>query len=371
MSKPKEPPNKRLQIKGERTVKDPVTGKDVIIHDAAMQGRSSPDLPHPKLTRGLADFSGFHIEDYDPKGEGGPNQGSLQPIKDEKMNQADRTSPIPSGVSNICLQAFPPPVSKDSMTKLRDPLKTISILFGVGLLAIWIFTAFGHGFLAFFWRSTIIGTVAFVALVKVGVTANQLEKEIERVRFEMHRQRAAEFSPPTPESTEWLNAFIATFMKLLPPDFFFPIADQIEDVMQASLPGFIEAVKVADIGQGTNPFRIIAMRALPDQPGDKGYPKEEWIDQGEADRKRAESEGKEDDKSKGKSEIGKAEDFTDQSGDYVNFGARSVLFRDDASLRHKVLQRSLSRTKLVLASRIGSGLTISSPPSLVRRSNYG
>lgn len=50
--------------------------------------------------------------------------------------------------------------------------------------------------------------------------------------------------------------------------------------MQQSLPKFVEAVRISDIGQGTNPFRIVSMRALPDQPGEKAYPREEWIDQG-------------------------------------------------------------------------------------------
>lgn len=34
--------------------------------------------------------------------------------------------------------------------------------------------------------------------------------------------------------------------------------------MQASVPGVIENVKVADINQGNNPLRILSLRALPD-----------------------------------------------------------------------------------------------------------
>jgi Ca2+-dependent lipid-binding protein len=37
-----------------------------------------------------------------------------------------------------------------------------------------------------------------------------------------------------------------------------------QDVMQASVPGIIENVKVADITQGNNPIRILSLRALPD-----------------------------------------------------------------------------------------------------------
>lgn len=38
-----------------------------------------------------------------------------------------------------------------------------------------------------------------------------------------------------------------------------PVVDMVEDIMQQSLPGFVEAIKISDIGQGTNPFRIISM----------------------------------------------------------------------------------------------------------------
>jgi len=53
--------------------------------------------------------------------------------------------------------------------------------------------------------------------------------------------------------------------------------------MQQSLPKFVEAVRISDISQGTNPFRVVSMRALPDQPGEREYPREEWIDQGTGD----------------------------------------------------------------------------------------
>ena len=39
---------------------------------------------------------------------------------------------------------------------------------------------------------------------------------------------------------------------------------RLEDVMAASVPGVVENVRVADISQGSNPIRILSMRALPD-----------------------------------------------------------------------------------------------------------
>ena len=79
--------------------------------------------------------------------------------------------------------------------------------------------------------------------------------------------------------------------------------------MQQSLPKFVSAVRISDIGQGTNPFRVVSMRALPDQPGDRGYPREEWIDQGSGDLGEVE-------KKKGEETMNDRID-RDQAGDYV------------------------------------------------------
>jgi hypothetical protein len=67
-----------------------------------------------------------------------------------------------------------------------------------------------------------------------------------------------------PESVEWLNTALGLIWGLINPDMFSAVADMLEDVMQASVPGIIENVKVNDISQGTNPLRVISLRALPD-----------------------------------------------------------------------------------------------------------
>jgi Ca2+-dependent lipid-binding protein len=67
-----------------------------------------------------------------------------------------------------------------------------------------------------------------------------------------------------PESVEWLNTAVGLIWGLINPDMFAAVADTLEDVMQASVPGVIENVKVNDISQGSNPIRILSLRALPD-----------------------------------------------------------------------------------------------------------
>jgi Ca2+-dependent lipid-binding protein len=61
-----------------------------------------------------------------------------------------------------------------------------------------------------------------------------------------------------------MNSLVGLVWSLVNPEMFASIADTIEDVMQASLPGFIGNVRVADISQGENPIRILSLRALPE-----------------------------------------------------------------------------------------------------------
>jgi Ca2+-dependent lipid-binding protein len=88
---------------------------------------------------------------------------------------------------------------------------------------------------------------------------------------------------------------------------FISVADMVEDILQQSLPGFIDAVRITDLGQGTNPLRITSIRALPDQPGDEGYPKTSWINEGNEDIGTKDTSGK---------AINE-----DEAGDYYNFEA--------------------------------------------------
>ncbi len=61
-----------------------------------------------------------------------------------------------------------------------------------------------------------------------------------------------------------MNTFLAVVWGLINPDMFAAVADTLEDVMQASVPGVINNVRVAEIDQGNNPIRILSLRALPD-----------------------------------------------------------------------------------------------------------
>ena len=61
-----------------------------------------------------------------------------------------------------------------------------------------------------------------------------------------------------------MNTLLGIIWGLIDPDMFAGVADTLEDVMQASVPGVIENVRVAEINQGNNPIRILSLRSLPD-----------------------------------------------------------------------------------------------------------
>jgi Ca2+-dependent lipid-binding protein len=61
-----------------------------------------------------------------------------------------------------------------------------------------------------------------------------------------------------------MNTALGVVWGLINPEMFAGVADTLEDVMVASVPGIIENVRVADISQGSNPIRVLSLRALPD-----------------------------------------------------------------------------------------------------------
>ena len=85
----------------------------------------------------------------------------------------------------------------------------------------------------------------------------------------------------TKESAEWANNLLAEVVPIINPDMqvdlcipvlyvlnlsirFSSLVDMIEDVMQSSVPAFVHSVRVSDMSQGSNPFRITSLRSLPD-----------------------------------------------------------------------------------------------------------
>lgn len=130
-------------------------------------------------------------------------------------------------MGNICLQAFPPPVNETDITHAKAILRTGAILTTGLCFLTWIFAACGKhiGWMAWFVRSSLIWSIPIVVWIGAENAGRKVEKEIERIRMNMMTQRAESFSPPTPESVEWMNALLKLIWGLVNPDMFVPIVD--------------------------------------------------------------------------------------------------------------------------------------------------
>jgi Ca2+-dependent lipid-binding protein len=93
------------------------------------------------------------------------------------------------------------------------------VQFGIAgaMFIIWISVAFGSGIMRLIWRSVLCGLFGAGLMTAVSIVERGMEKELERIRQDMGRQRGEAFSPPLPESVEWLNGLIKLVWGVIDP----------------------------------------------------------------------------------------------------------------------------------------------------------
>ncbi|KAL2886233.1 Meiotically up-regulated protein 190 [Ceratocystis lukuohia] len=242
--------------KGWRTVRDPVTGKDVQIQDIDMDYKTVVDdpklsVPNENLGRPttVPMSSSMSGEEYRHA------QDITAPPDPIELGSTSDV-PIRSEKTSILFYKTPS-ISYEPMFELlemRASFLAVGLFFGISIV--------GSMFGGRIWAMTLLG--AFVAsavflwvkdLIRSG---RDREWESERERGEMATANLI------PESAEWMNSMLGLFWGLINPEMFAGVADTIEDIMVASVPGIIENVRVADISQGSNPIRVLSLRSLPD-----------------------------------------------------------------------------------------------------------
>ena len=152
---------------------------------------------------------------------------SLRHPPNQSTQDPRYSAPAPAEPGNICLQPFPPPVDPVDIGHAKAILRTGAVFVSALCFLVWISVATGKkvSWLQFLWRSALVTAVAGVAWIAVENAGRKVEKEVERVRMQMHRQRGESLSPPTPESVEWLNALLKVVWGLINPDMFVPYVD--------------------------------------------------------------------------------------------------------------------------------------------------
>ena len=221
-------PTDLAKQKGDKWVKDPVTGEQVLLRNPKFEGTSCDALLCSALHRvATTDFRGKGLDNeaLDPSSEKpGP---ALKAPPDPAHQDQRYTAPAPAEIGNICLQQFPPTVDPVDVSKAKSILRSGAIATTGACAIVWYFVVFGNhlSWLAWFFRNTLLGCVVAIAWTGSENAGRKMEKELERIRMNMHRQRGEQHSPPTPESVEWMNAFIKVVWGLVNPEMFVPMVD--------------------------------------------------------------------------------------------------------------------------------------------------
>ena len=175
-----------------------------------------------------------------------------------------------------------------------------------------------------------------------------------------------------PESAMWLNSTLSSLWPLINPDLFTSIADQIEDVMQASLPKVVRMIAVQDIGQGNEAIRILGVRWLPpgaaaksvsidgttksdgNDQSDRKVPDEGAVEN-EDDNDKAGPQGQDDSKGKKEEDADVSEGLEAESGDFINV---ELSFSYRATSKGKSLSQKAQSAHLYLVFYLPGNLPV-------------
>ncbi|KAI2466726.1 hypothetical protein F4781DRAFT_340441 [Annulohypoxylon bovei var. microspora] len=245
---------KKTKRHGEgREVTDPVTHLPIVIHDQTEKDLNSvpQNFPEP----------GIHHQSAT-----GPQGASKS---DEELRiEREKLQRTYNGMQRV----FPPPNFEHTKQELASIYQrtVYAGLATIGSLAAVLLPA--PAILASPSRSVLLNTSLFVLLgaatvVGMGKWISKKTSEVfeDETWDAARREEQAILSnkEELPESTQWLNSLFSAIWPLVNPDLFASLVDQIEDIMQASLPKVIKMVSVDDMGQGSEAIRILGVRWLP------------------------------------------------------------------------------------------------------------
>ncbi|KAI1339451.1 hypothetical protein F5Y15DRAFT_382586 [Xylariaceae sp. FL0016] len=267
-----DPKEKRKAMKktkrhgGGREVTDPVTHLPLIIHDQTEKDLTS--APENEAEPGT-----HHFTATGPQGASKSNEELNR--EQEKLQRGH----------NGMMRVFPPPDFEDTRRELASVYQK-AIYYGLGTIGLLTLlfllpslvsrqspsTLSGERSSWLPYWSTVfsiptflgLGTATVVGMGKwVSKRTNEIFDDETWDAARRDEQAILGDDEELPESTQWLNALFASIWPLMNPDLFTSLVDQIEDVMQASLPKVVKMVSIDDMGQGSEAFRILGVRWLP------------------------------------------------------------------------------------------------------------
>ncbi|KAK8126492.1 uncharacterized protein PG998_002251 [Apiospora kogelbergensis] len=316
-----DPKEKRKAMKktkrhgGGRQVTDPVTHLPIVIHD-----QTEKDMKH--VPENMAEPGSYH-----------KTATGLQGASKSDEHLDEEEADLQRGFNGM-QRLFPPPDFADLRTEMATVYQQ-AICAGLGSLGV---AAALFFLIPSFWGRfhpsinaaiSLGGFLATAGIVVVGMgrwiskKANEIFDD--EVWDASKREENARLDSDTelPESVQWLNRLIASIWPIVNPDLFSSLIDQIEDIMQASLPKVVKMVSVDDMGQGNEGIRILGVRWLPSGAAsmtlnqDGGLEKPDNSKTGGSDSTEAEEKGEgEDEKQQDTDESeGNPQDDRIQTGD--------------------------------------------------------
>jgi len=242
--------------KGQKSVTDPTTGRQVIIEDVNkeyMKYVTDPVLSVPNANLGKDTPVKTDSSQSNPEYK---EKQDITAPPDPVANGSTSDVPIHGEKTNILFHPTPSVSYEPTYKRLEE--RGFYLVVGVFFAIVIVGPAFG---------GKLIGCIPLGACVASGIWLwiKELVRSGREVEWSAEKERGETATANLlPESVEWMNTMLGIVWGLINPDMFQAVADTLEDVMAASVPSVIENVRVAEISQGSNPIRILSMRALPD-----------------------------------------------------------------------------------------------------------
>ncbi|KAI5370533.1 putative C2 domain, synaptotagmin-like mitochondrial-lipid-binding domain, C2 domain superfamily [Septoria linicola] len=255
-TEPRPHKNEKKEANAGQTVTDPTTGKQVVIedvNDAFRERAIHPNLSVPNANLG---------KDTPVKTEAtqkNPEYKEMQDITappDPIAEGSTSDVPIHGEKTNILFHPTPSVSYEATFKRLEE--RGLWLVVGTFFAIVIVGRVFGGRYLGLIPLGACISSGIWLWIKELIRSGREVEWDSEKTRGETATANLL------PESVEWMNTLLSIVWGLVNPDMFQAVADTLEDVMQASVPGVIENVRVAEINQGSNPIRILSLRALPD-----------------------------------------------------------------------------------------------------------
>ncbi|KAI1364973.1 hypothetical protein F5Y08DRAFT_305513 [Xylaria arbuscula] len=239
-----------------RVVTDPVTGKEVQIDDVNTDFQKAVENPMLSIPNANLGKEATVKTEATQSGEEYRRNQDVTAPPDPIVEGATSDVPIHGEKTNVLFHPTPS-VSYEPMYNVIEQRATV-LCIAIFFAIIFFGKTFGGRLLGLIPLSICITSGVFLWMKDLVRRGRDIEWSSEQKRGETAVVNLI------PESVEWMNSLLGIIWGLVNPEMFASVADTLEDVMQASVPGIIENVKVADISQGNNPLRILSLRALPD-----------------------------------------------------------------------------------------------------------